>query len=248
MPAELDHLTGLVEAFVMPAKRDRVLELLSKPKRRRSVAAKLYRQAPLDPRYVGRVAAMLLIFGACTRQASMESALPPLVGDREVLLRHRVVEITGPIEDGMATEAIARLLFLEDASPSAPVFVAIDSPGGSAVAGLALADTIRDLQAPVRTVCRGEAGGVAVLVLATAKAGSRMVTAACRVTLGPPSPAFALPPSGEARRAILGRMAALSGLSAAQLEDAITASEAWSSAQAIQFGVADLQVGSPVGQ
>ncbi len=51
----MDHEAGLVEAFVKPEKRERLKELLSKPKRRRDVLELLYHKAPLDPECMVRV-------------------------------------------------------------------------------------------------------------------------------------------------------------------------------------------------
>lgn len=52
---EADHEQALIAAFVVPAKRARILELLSKPKRRRSALELLYHQAPLDARFMQRL-------------------------------------------------------------------------------------------------------------------------------------------------------------------------------------------------
>jgi hypothetical protein len=54
--SEPDHERQLVDAFVTPTKRDRVRDLLAKPRRRRTILATLYHQAPLDPRYMTRIA------------------------------------------------------------------------------------------------------------------------------------------------------------------------------------------------
>ena len=54
--ADLEQEAALVDAFVVPTKRERVLALLSKPKRRGDVLDTLYHHAPLDPRCMTRVA------------------------------------------------------------------------------------------------------------------------------------------------------------------------------------------------
>ena len=173
--------------------------------------------------------------------------LPPLTGDRETLLRHRVVLVSGPIDDDTAKDAIARLLFLEDASQSEPVLVVIDSPGGSAIAGLAIADMMRDVKSPLRTICRGEAGGVAVVLLLTAKAGSRMLAEGCRLTLAPSTPAHAIPPVGRARRELLDRLASLSGRTRGEIEEAMASPAAWPADQALAFGIGDAMVPGEAG-
>jgi hypothetical protein len=52
---DVAHETALVDAFILPSKRERIRELLSKPKRRRSVLESLYHQAPLDPDCMRRI-------------------------------------------------------------------------------------------------------------------------------------------------------------------------------------------------
>jgi hypothetical protein len=56
MGSDAQHESGVVKAFVTPSKQERVLELLSKPKRRRAVLDTLYHNAPLDSRYMSRIA------------------------------------------------------------------------------------------------------------------------------------------------------------------------------------------------
>src|SRR5262249_21744854 len=46
------------------------------------------------------------------------------------LLKERIIFITGPIEDGMASLVIAQLLFLEAENPKKEISMYINSPGG----------------------------------------------------------------------------------------------------------------------
>jgi hypothetical protein len=54
--SQADHEARVIDAFVTATKRDRVRELLAKPRRRRAILATLYHQAPLDRRYMTRIA------------------------------------------------------------------------------------------------------------------------------------------------------------------------------------------------
>ena len=45
------------------------------------------------------------------------------------LLKERIIFITGPIEDGMATLVVAQLLFLEAENPKKEISMYINSPG-----------------------------------------------------------------------------------------------------------------------
>ena len=58
------------------------------------------------------------------------------------LLKERIIFITGPIEDGMATLVVAQLLFLEAENPKKEISMYINSPGGMVTSGLAIYDTM----------------------------------------------------------------------------------------------------------
>src|SRR5204862_1032192 len=64
------------------------------------------------------------------------------------LLKERIVFITGPIEDGMATLVVAQLLFLEAENPKKELSIYINSPGGLVTAGLAIYDTMQFIRPP----------------------------------------------------------------------------------------------------
>src|SRR3974377_2616887 len=74
------------------------------------------------------------------------------------LLKERIIFITGPIEDGMATLVIAQLLFLEAENPKKEISIYINSPGGMVTSGLAIYDTMQFVRPPVSTMCLREAG------------------------------------------------------------------------------------------
>ena len=59
------------------------------------------------------------------------------------LLKERIIFITGPVEDYMATLVCAQLLFLEAENPTKEIAMYINSPGGSVTAGLAIYDTMQ---------------------------------------------------------------------------------------------------------
>ena len=52
------------------------------------------------------------------------------------LLKERIIFITGPIEDGMATLVVAQMLFLEAENPKKEISMYINSPGGLVTAGI----------------------------------------------------------------------------------------------------------------
>src|SRR6266404_1416242 len=89
------------------------------------------------------------------------------------LLKERVVLLGLPISDEEATQVIAKLLFLQMQSKTAPITLFINSPGGSATAGLAIINTIESLKPEVRTSCIGQAHSMAAIILASGSPGSR---------------------------------------------------------------------------
>src|SRR5579884_1518375 len=68
------------------------------------------------------------------------------------LLKERLIFIGGPIEDEMANLIIAQMLYLEYEDPEKEIQLYVNSPGGSATAGLAIYDTMQYLRAPVSDI------------------------------------------------------------------------------------------------
>ena len=78
----------------------------------------------------------------------------------------RIVMCHGEIEDNMANTIIAQLLHLQDVDGAAPIYLYINSPGGSVSAGLAIYDTMKAISAPVHTVVNGIAMSMGAVLLA----------------------------------------------------------------------------------
>src|SRR3954467_2125366 len=79
------------------------------------------------------------------------------------LLKERIIFLTGPVEDGMASLICAQLLFLESENPKKEIAMYINSPGGVVTAGLAIYDTMQYIKSPVSTVCMGMAASMGSL-------------------------------------------------------------------------------------
>lgn len=88
------------------------------------------------------------------------------------LLRERIIVLGDAIDDELANEVIAKLLFLEHADATREVTLIIDSPGGSVTASLSLCDVMGEVTSPVSTMCTGAASGSALLVLALGAQGN----------------------------------------------------------------------------
>ena len=81
------------------------------------------------------------------------------------LLKERLIFIGGPIEDEVANLIIAQLLYLDYEDPDKEIQLYINTPGGSATAGLAIYDTMQYLHAPVSTICVGLAASAGAVIL-----------------------------------------------------------------------------------
>ena len=106
------------------------------------------------------------------------------------LLRERIIFLTGPVEDHMASVIIAQLLFLEAENPKKEVSLYINSPGGVVTAGLAIYDTMQFIRPKVSTLCIGQAASMGSLLLAAGEAGSRYCLPNARVMVHQPSGGF----------------------------------------------------------
>jgi ATP-dependent Clp protease protease subunit len=106
------------------------------------------------------------------------------------LLKERVIFVTGPVEDHMATLITAQLLFLEAENPKKEIAMYINSPGGVVTSGLAIYDTIQFIKPAVSTLCIGLAASMGSLLLAAGAAGMRYALPNARILLHQPSGGF----------------------------------------------------------
>ena len=90
------------------------------------------------------------------------------------LLRERIVFLGREVDDEIANVIAAQLLFLEAEDPDKDISLYINSPGGSAYAGMAIYDTMRYVKPDVATICVGMGMSAAAMILAGGAAGKRM--------------------------------------------------------------------------
>jgi len=103
------------------------------------------------------------------------------------LLKERIVFLTGPINDEIATLVVAQLLFLEADNPKKDIAMYINSPGGVVTSGLSIYDTMQFIRCPVSTLCVGQAASMASLLLAAGEANMRFALPNARIMLHQPS-------------------------------------------------------------
>jgi len=106
------------------------------------------------------------------------------------LLKERIIFVTGPVEDYMASVIIAQLLFLEAENPKKEISMYINSPGGVVSSGLAIYDTMQYIKPEVSTLCIGQAASMGSLLLAAGAPKKRFSLPNSRVMVHQPSGGF----------------------------------------------------------
>ncbi len=191
--------------------------------------------------------------------ADIVSGLVPIVieqsnrGERSFdiysrLLRERIVFVTGPVEDHMATLITAQLLYLESENPKKDIFMYINSPGGVVTAGMAIHDTMQYIRPRVGTVCIGQAASMGAFLLGAGEPGMRVALTNARIMVHQPSGGA----QGQAtdieihareilriRHRMNELMAKFTGQSIEDIERAVERDRFLSAEEARQFGLVD---------
>ena len=89
------------------------------------------------------------------------------------LLRERIVFLGQEVDDAIANLVAAQLLFLEAEDPEKGIYLYVNSPGGSAYAGMAIYDAIQYVKPEVATVCLGMGMSAAAMILCGGAPGKR---------------------------------------------------------------------------
>ncbi|MGH1482611.1 MAG: ATP-dependent Clp endopeptidase proteolytic subunit ClpP [Geminicoccales bacterium] len=106
------------------------------------------------------------------------------------MLKERIVFLTGPIDDNVASVVTAQFLFLEAENPEKDISFYINSPGGVVTSGLAIYDTMQYIRPDVSTLCIGQAASAGSLLLMAGAAGKRYCLPHSRVMVHQPSGGF----------------------------------------------------------
>ncbi len=134
------------------------------------------------------------------RDAYMNTLVPMVVeqssrGERAYdiysrLLKERIVFLTGPVDDMVASLVTAQLLFLESENPTRDIAFYINSPGGIVSSGLAIYDTMQYIRPAVSTLCIGQAASMGSLLLAAGTESMRFALPHARIMIHQPSGGF----------------------------------------------------------
>ena len=193
-----------------------------------------------------------------TRDMYMSGLVPMVVeqtnrGERAYdiysrLLKERIIFLTGPVDDYVASVITAQFLFLEAENPEKDISFYINSPGGIVSSGLAIYDTMQYITPNVSTLCIGQAASMGSLLLAAGAAGQRYSVPNARIMIHQPSGGF----SGQASdveihaREILSLRSRLNGIYAKhtgnklkKIEDAMERDHFLTAEDAKEFGIVD---------
>jgi len=103
------------------------------------------------------------------------------------LLKERVIFLTGPVHDGMASLVVAQLLHLEAENPKKEISMYINSPGGVVTSGLSIYDTMQYIRPKVSTLVIGQAASMGSLLLTAGEKGMRFSLPNSRIMVHQPS-------------------------------------------------------------
>ena len=100
--------------------------------------------------------------------------------------QQRIVNIKGEIDEGPVMVAIFELLSLDSEDSTQPIYLYINSPGGSIDYGLALMDAMKHINSPVYTVCYGLAASMGSFILSCGEKGHRYSLPHSRILIHQP--------------------------------------------------------------
>ncbi|MBD2460126.1 ATP-dependent Clp protease proteolytic subunit [Oscillatoria sp. FACHB-1407] len=104
----------------------------------------------------------------------------------ERLFRERIIFLAEEVDDGIANAIVAYMLYLDSDDSSKPIYLYINSPGGSVTAGMAIYDTMQHIKSEVVTICVGLAASMGAFLLAAGSRGKRLALPHSRIMIHQP--------------------------------------------------------------
>ena len=100
--------------------------------------------------------------------------------------QERIIFLSQEVTDGIANRIVALLLYLDSEDSSKPIYLYINSPGGSVTAGMAIFDTMQYIRSEVITICVGLAASMGSFLLAAGTPGKRLALPHARIMIHQP--------------------------------------------------------------
>ena len=98
----------------------------------------------------------------------------------------RILFLGSEVNDAVANALVAQMLYLDSDDSSKPIYLYINSPGGSVTAGLAIYDTMQYVKSDVVTICVGLAASMGAFLLAAGTKGKRLALPHSRIMIHQP--------------------------------------------------------------
>jgi ATP-dependent Clp protease protease subunit len=164
------------------------------------------------------------------------------------LLEERIIMLGSPVDDEIANLVVAQLLHLESQDPDKDISVYVNSPGGSAYAGLAIYDTMQYIRPDVSTICVGMAMSMAAILLCGGARGKRFALPNAKIMIHQGSSGFEGSPADieihareilSIRHRMVEIVADHTGRSVEQIRDDIDRDRFMTSEEAKAYGVID---------
>ncbi|MCG9892782.1 MAG: ATP-dependent Clp protease proteolytic subunit [Thermosynechococcaceae cyanobacterium MS004] len=102
------------------------------------------------------------------------------------LNQERIIFLGQEVTDSLANSIIAAMLYLDSDDQTKPIYIYINSPGGSVTAGMAIYDTMQHIKSEVVTICVGLAASMGAFLLAAGSKGKRLALPNARIMIHQP--------------------------------------------------------------
>ena len=164
------------------------------------------------------------------------------------LLKERIVFLGTDVNDTIANQIAAQILYLDGVDAEQDIWLYINSPGGSISAGMAIYDTMQFVTADVGTVCMGLAASMGQFLLCAGAAGKRYALPHAQIMMHQPSGGFQGQASDIAiqaermiyiKRLMAERIAFHTGQSVEQIEEDSERDRWFTAEQAKEYGIID---------
>jgi ATP-dependent Clp protease, protease subunit len=164
------------------------------------------------------------------------------------LLSNRIVFLGTDVNDQIANQICAQLLYLEGQDSEKDIWLYINSPGGSVTAGMAIYDTMNFIGPHVATICMGLAASMGQFLLGAGEPGKRFSLPHARIMMHQPSGGFQGQASDIAiqaeqlafiKRLMAERIAEHTGQTVEQIQTDSERDRWFTAEQALEYGIVD---------